>query len=72
MMGCRVAIAVESLRSNAGRQARLEAGAQRTLEGVACRPMLGPVSAHDTRTAAFLLLDQYSLTTMAPSIGVFM
>jgi hypothetical protein len=28
---------------NAGRQARLKAGAQRTLEAVACTPMFGPV-----------------------------
>ena len=31
------------LKSNAGRQARLEAGAQRTLEGVACTRLFGLV-----------------------------
>ena len=31
------------LKPNAGRQARLKAGAQRTLEAVACTPMFGPV-----------------------------
>jgi hypothetical protein len=31
------------LKPNAGRQARLEAGAQRTLEAVACTPLLESV-----------------------------
>jgi hypothetical protein len=30
---------------NAGHQARLEAGAQRTLEAIACTPWLGPYAA---------------------------
>jgi len=31
--------------SNAGRKARLKAGAQRTLEAVACTPLFGPYAA---------------------------
>jgi len=36
------------LKPNAGRQARLEAGAERTLEAVACTPLFGAGFGTDT------------------------